>query len=768
MLKRASGIIFLSLLLIGVAGATTWALADPSHPGPGHGNNPPHNPPAPSPIPPSQPTPDVSKARHEGHADGNVDGAREGRVRGPVEGESAGRDCGYREGYARCERDGRRHAYDSGYREGFIRGELEGQTFGSRQGDVDGQLRGTSEGRLDGEQRADRDAFAEATPLGREKGRQEAEASDAAQRGDADGTVAGDKEAFQKAQAEDYPRGRKYYRDERYAEPIENEDSFFNKLVNGVARVFGKPAFNAKTLSLNALNIVSTQPGATPDHRFYNPRRTYPTPDENNAYRSGYDQGYNSGFSSTYQSSYSSAYNMAYRHGEEHGCREAKHKDYRLDFERGFVEGKSVGYNRAYQLAYDQAYRYAYNASFSTASDQAYRNSYQMYYQRHFESARAAAYAERVNELYRRAFNSAKKAKFNEMYPIYASQEFDRGKQDEARDFDERPVRLLNAEVMETIPNNLYEPGEPLRLKIKMRNFADVGLDGRDVKVKLQALDGASSIIAESETNLSRDLMRKSRTTVSGLLDFSLTEDSVGEAKSFRITLFCKGRVAGEQVVVITPMYMVAMAFAEPPVLREGLESALKLRLKNQSSVATDSGFLVNFKSSSQLIEIVRPQVNVGVLNPGEERVIEFVAIGRETGNAKIPVAFEGVSGTGRRIGLMDEIRDIPVMNDYVIDVVSGATSLRMAGISRVEYKIRNVSSRLILKTLQLKIRIKAKEGDPFAVLGPNPQYLSPILNGQTSGFVAPVLVRGANSGGTIELEVQESGRTVVLHREDF
>ena len=43
-----------------------------------------------------------------------------------------------------------------------------------------------------------------------------------------------------------------------------------------------------------------------------------------------------------------------------------------------------------------------------------------------------------------------------------------------------------------------------------------------------------------------------------------------------------------------------------------------------------------------------------------------------------------------------------------------------------------------------------------------------PIAQGESESFVVPVLSNASNSGGTLQLEVQEDGRTVVVHQVQF
>jgi len=722
--------------------------------------------PTPRPTATATPTPrpielDLSGARRSGHHDGQADGSREGNVRGPAEGDREGRERGFREGFDRCERDEKRKAYDIGYREGFVRGEYEGNSNGQREGEFNGRAEGEREGRSDGLARANRDAKNEAEPLGRARGTSEANQSDASERGRADGIASGDRDALGKAVAEDYTRGRKDVRDERFAEPIDSEDEFSQRS--------SAPGFAQKIKQgFQALLSSATASSAHPDRRFYNPRPRYNTPEERRAYEGGYSDGYNSGFHTNYRYAFDSAYDRARRLGAEDGCRSARSRSYDYDLRRGHADGHAAGYSRAYNDAYGRAHRYAYDQAFSNASQVAYRDSYQGYYNQHFEEARRAAYEERVGELYQAAYNAAYRKKFDEVYPGYAAEQYRRGQIDEDKDFELRPVRLLQAEATETIPNGLYEPGELLRIRVQLRNFADAAEAGKDVKIQLQALDSGSAVIGVAETVLSRGLKAKSLTRVSELLEFRLEEAAVGRAVSFRVTAFFQGRNIGEKVIKIVPHFVLGIALEGTPELHEGIEGTLAIRVKNQSQVPSDAGTRIQLSSDPATLEILDGAMTLGILNPGESRVIEFQVIARKGGSPRIPLVIEAVGAGSRRIGLLDQAPQIPVLNDYTIRLAQSLASLRKAGISRVEYVIRNVHSRSSLRGLQLHVKVTPKSGDPFAVAGPNPQYLNPLRNGQESSFLVPIVIRTENEGGVLELEVKENGRTVVIHRSEF
>ncbi|NUM88461.1 MAG: hypothetical protein HUU37_04575 [Bdellovibrionales bacterium] len=724
---------------------------------------------------------DTKAARAAGLAEGQAAGAREGQDRGPVEGRAAGMAKGLEDGRDVCEKED--------YHEGFRDGERRGGAEGAGRGRSDGEQRGQSDGDTDGVRRADNDARAHAYPVGRERGYNEANQSDAPARGNTDGIAAGDAQARDAAERNDYPRGRKDYSDERWAEAIAVEEGFNQKNPPRVDRV---DSVSLMKFSLMAAanrdgrgdrgdrdgggrdggrggNGNAPAPSATPDNRYNAPSRTWPTPEENTAYRAAYNEGYRSGFQGAYAQSYSAAYQAAYRAGEDQGCNEARRRRYPDARRRGEEEGHRAGYDRAYRFAYDRMYREYYDANFREYSDAAYRRSYQGYYDNYFEQARSEAYRARYDELYNAAYEPARAARYAEKYPGYARAAYERGRSDEAAELAARPVRVLGAEATETIVNGVFEPGEALRVKVKLRNFAGA-LSREKLKLQIQALDASSAVVTEAEQTLVRDLKGKSLTTVGEALEFRMNENAVNRTKTFRVSVVYQGNVISTHDIAVATKFMVDVGFAESPELKEGLESVLRLKVKNQSQKPTDAGFAVKFSSDPKILEIKNPVVQVGVLNAGEERVIEFKVIARGRGGASVtaPVVFDAALGTGRRVGLLDREERIPLVNDYRIQTNGGARNLRTAGVSRVSYTITNVGSRMAMKGLQLKVSVTGENAANFAVVGPNPQYLQPLIQGQTLTFVVPVLAKSSGMGGVLELEVQEDGRPVVIHRAEF
>ena len=730
----------------------------------------------------------INAANAAGQQQGNAAGTREAQERAPSEGKDQGFRKGRGEGFERCEREERDRAHDSGLRYGFEEGRAEGGPLGADKGRQDGQAQGQSDGNTNGLQRADNDSRAASAGPGRDQGVSEGNTSDASARGNTDGIAAGDSDALSDAQATYYPRARADYRNQRVNEAVQTQDGFNNKESQTLAQNKSVTQFLTMA-SLKSLvsAFMGTKPegggdrggdrggnsdahgSAAPDHRFATPTQTFPSTQEQEAYKNSYMSSYDNGFTGTYGNLFKQAFDNASRDGQREGCDEARHRDYREAYAEGRREGHRRGYEEAYNTNYAAYKKANYDASYPVASDNAYRNSYQGYYAQHFEEARSAAYAGQVRALYDAAFTSAHDQTYAAKSPAYQQSAYQKGLADEAADFAARPVRLTGAQATETIVNGVFEPGEALRVQLSMRNFADGALSGKDVKVKLEALDSRSAVISIAEESLLQDLKAKSVTTVGQTLEFRMNENTVNHASKFRVTLSYQGRNVGQQIISVDTSYMVDIAFAESPELSEGVQTTLKVRVRNQSNQPTDAGLAVTLSSKPESMEVLKPTITVGVLNPGEVKVLEFPVIDHAHGAVvQVPMAFSATLGTGRRVGMNDLEQNIALKNDYVIQTTSNLSGLRSNSVTRVSYSIRNVSSRLLLKSLQLKISVAGPNSKNFVVVGPNPQFLEPLLQGQTLSFGVPVLSQASNSGGTLQLEVQEDGRTVIINQTDF
>ncbi len=738
---------------------------------------------------------DTRAATSAGTADGNRDGGNEGQARGNSDGVMAGSRDGLAQGRDRCTQDMNRQYYDRGFADGSSQGDREGRGAGHEAGIADGSGRGNQAGAADGRSRADAQARNDSAAPGAARGMDQANQSDAGQRGQADGAPVGDRQAQDRANSYDYDRGHTDQRTAFQNDAVLNNDTFSQRApVTSKSRLslIDKVKHLAQAMNINLMGLVGVDkltdglnlsdaqvvnsadvsvntgyPVPNPDNRYFDDSRRWPTQEEKAAYGVAYRKGYNDGFRSNYMTMFDRSYQPARAAADQAGCADAQRQDYRPVYNRGFQEGRDRAYKAAYDAEFASASDAAYRASFPPASAAAYSQAYPSLYNQYFEAARAQAYASRVNQIYQANYEQARQARYNQVYPGYAQAAYNRGKVDETADFQARPVRLLTADVLETIPNGVYEPGETLRLKINLRNFIGSVLKGSDVRLQLRSSDNGV-VLAESDASLVRDLRSKSVTAVTDALEFRLLESAANRTVHMTLSVLYQGRNVGNQDIALRPQYIADIKLASDISLKEGMPTTVRISVRNQSDVTTDDGFKIGLIWDSSKVLVVNPEVTVGGLAPDQTRIVEFTVIGRTIDTSiNAPIAVQALS-QGRRIGLTDLSRSVPVLNDYRIELKNSLSALRGNGVVRAQYILKNVSSRFLFKGLQLKIRVLDAQGNVASgvqVIGPNPQYLQPVQRGASVDFVIPLVSQGLPSGGVLELEVQEDGQTVVIHQ---
>lgn len=720
------------------------------------------------------PATDTTQARFAGLQDGRPGGEREGRERGAQDGYRRGFDRGEDEAYRDRLQSRRRDAYQFGYAAGFPIGEQRGFNEGEYRGRLDGESRGQTEGQQDGERRASQDATATATPPGRQKGAAEAAQSDAAASGRQAGIVRGDQDAQDQAQRVDYGNGRRAYRDERFAEGIEHRETFSQLPSKSDLLTQHAPA-PASTIQPQGLAATaSLHTSAGPDYRYLSCTRSFPTAAENQAYQSACREGYAQAFQTFYNDSFRTSEQQGQRDGRDRGRSRADKVDVRPEYLSGYTQGENEGYRRAYDRAYEQTFRIAYSYAFQQSTQRAYDQSYPSFYERAFEAARAAAYREHYEALFNEAFELARNQTYQEKYPAYAKDAFERGRRDEEREFELNPLRLIDAQISKEFASGNYEPGEALRFTVDLRNFSRAGINSQDVSFSVEAGDARTAAIPLTDTSARRGLKPLSLTRVTEVLEARLFESTVGRTVTLVIKAKYQGRVIGQKAFDLTPRFMLALGFAKAPQLREGMETVIRIKVTNQSLLATDAGARVQFLAESEALELVDRDAILPNLQPGASTEVGFRVVGKRAGDwVRIPMAFTATLASGRRVGVFDITDQVPIINDYGIDVLEGLDRMRQPGITRIEYVINNETSRLVLRSLQLHVRVRLAGPDQsvvlsehHAVLGPNPQYLTPIHRGYSRDFFVPILIKApSNANLILEMELKEEGKTVVIHR---
>lgn len=733
-------------------------------------------------VPTPTPDPNIEKARAEGRQDGRQDGVREAKARAPSEGLQEGRRIGFQQGFDRCSKEEAERAYNAGVQVGLRDGSARGDQEGEARGEADGTSRGVSEGQADGVARAKVDAAQAAGPVGTRDGQAQANQSDAAQRGETDGLAKGDLDALNRANTVDYPQARKTFRERRFAEEPARRDAFSNRprlasptalsamgeKNNGVS-LFESGELQKKIEAFLGADSFGVQ--VNPDRRFYNPRRTYPTEAAMRVYLDEYARAYPAGFQDEYGSLFLRAREDGIRDGIQGGCADARRRNYQQSFDQGYRVAFNQAYDAAFKMNYDRSFQRAYNREFPQASQQSYQSSYDRFYSESYEAARVSAYDARVVSLYRSAFSRAHDARFAEKYPAYQQDAVRRAEHDEELDFEANPLRLVDAQVLEANANGLIEPNETLHAKIVLRNFSAKVLAGQSIRARIRAIDSTQAVIAIADEALVKDVRDLSVTTVSDILELIVNESAVGKLVKLEIEVLRDGKSIGTKIVDLRPQFMISTAIAEAPVLHEGMPATIKVRVRNESQSEV-AAVRVRLSVDPNLISIVQGETVVSNLSPGESRDVEFGVIARTSSSAvDLPIVVSAIDGSGRRVGVNDLSRRIPVENDYRIYVATKVESLRSEGLTRVVYNLKNISSRIDFKSVQLTVRLKDSQGQllsGFAIIGPNPQLLKPMSRGEQVRFVVPIMSAERNEGGVLELEVREDGRLVVIHQIRF
>jgi hypothetical protein len=208
-------------------------------------------------------------------------------------------------------------------------------------------------------------------------------------------------------------------------------------------------------------------------------------------------------------------------------------------------------------------------------------------------------------------YNPAYRRKYDEKYPIYAPEQYAKGRADETEDFRVRPVRLISFEIKETIKNGLYEPGEILSVKTVLRNFSDSAIPAKDVRLVI-ATAWHSVTISVGDEAVVKDLKPRTQTEISDALEFRMEEGALENNTPFTFDVKHRGTSGGQLSARVRTQFAVETAFAEYPQLLEGLERTIKLRVTNVSQATTEGGTLaLKLLADSSPIQLLNPEQQI-------------------------------------------------------------------------------------------------------------------------------------------------------------
>lgn len=429
---------------------------------------------------------ELTPYRH-GYEQGRQAGRREGRERtgdaGYYEGERDGFAAGAAYGQQALLNDALAQGFALGQTDGASRGQTEGREKGLEQGRQEGVAQGESKARASADEAARANVKERATAAGQARAAQADPPGD----GRRDGRRAGLERASREAQEKDFARAREDYRRQRYRSVPQHRSSVRQApLAVEPAGWPGGPG----------VGLFGRRGCPAPDWRYL--RYGSDNEEYQRGYRTGYSEGVAEGFEDAYERQYRHAYDRAYSLGvtgaQVVNLQEAVNEAY----EKAFVEAREEAFERARKSAHLEAYTPAFEAAYSTA----YARLYPQFELEHSQAIEQATYETLYRPPYQAAFAEAESSSFAESYPEQAKLAYDQGWKAEARDFAERPVRVLEAW---RTPSDVE--GVQL-LSVKLRNFSNVAVPGSKVRVSLGA----------ETSRLYHALPPDSEVTVTGLL----------------------------------------------------------------------------------------------------------------------------------------------------------------------------------------------------------------------------------------------------------
>ncbi len=415
---------------------------------------------------------ELTPYRH-GYEQGRDAGGREGRERAVCDAEPNGEADGYAIGLT----DGRQILLDETWARGLAQGQADGLSEGRSLGRQEGLELGQRDGQLDGEREgfssADKAAQLAVGPRAQSDGAQRASSASPETEGQRSGETAGLERAKREANVQDYSKARKDYHDKQFAEPVEET-------------VDVRQAPLALAPSSWQLANLAPQASAT---LFGRHSHSCPSPDwrylrygsDNEEFQRGFREGYAEGFRDRYTSQYDWKYQLAYDSAYRIGISRATVGNLQATadeaYQEGFHQGRQTGHDGAQTLAHKEAYGKTFESVFAKS----YADSYPRLEAQHYKVLEEKAFQAIYGPPYQAAFAVAERRSFEQNYPAQAKLAYAQGWKAEAKDFKQRPVRLIAAWV---IPTDV--PGVRL-LSLKMRNFSDSPVAGDRVRVSLGA-----------------------------------------------------------------------------------------------------------------------------------------------------------------------------------------------------------------------------------------------------------------------------------------
>lgn len=516
--------------------------------------------------------------------------------------------------------------------------------------------------------------------------------------------------------------------------------------------------------------IPSAQPSTTPS----------PTPPAQSefekcidAYKPAYEQAFVSTFRSEYVAAYKPAFDQMYPQWKNAGCKEARKADYRRDYDQAYRRSYDETYRLVFDRVYRNIYQKVYGQVFAQASADSYNANYQTHYQAHYATAKAKAFADRQDELYTGAYNSAKDSEYAAKYPVYKKDVVTRARADEAAEFTRMPVRLIGLAAKEAVKDGIQEPGEKITVDMDLRNFSDVAISSADLDIRAVAKTSGVALPG-SVTILPRSLAAKSLTHIVGALDIRMDESALGRLTQVEIQLSVKGNLFATETINLNARNLTTVSLIDTPVARLGYPGEVRVRVTNQSSLVLPENATLGLTTNMQGVTFSKTSEAIDGLAAGESRDIAFPFTNESYEGQTVDFVASLNLASGRRIGLLNESRQVPSLQDYKFKMSNGIflgdiSDLRKGGKHRLKVFITNISSRVATGQLTLTASIIGPNASNFSFTKGQQDSFSPIKPGEeVSSDKMIVKTKRSNSGGTFVLEVREGGKLLGRFKQDF
>lgn len=410
---------------------------------------------------------ELTPYRH-GYEQGRDAGGREGRERAVCDAEPNGEADGYAIGLT----DGRQLLIDETWAQGLAQGQSDGFSEGQGVGREEGLKQGQRDGQKDGEREgfasADKAAQAAVGPRAHNDGAQRAAQANPDAEGRQNGERAGLERAKREANVQDYARARKDYHDKQFAEPIKKAVD-----VRQAPLTLTPSPWRLSTLSSNSEFGRHSCPN--PDWRYLR----YGS--DNEEFQRGFREGYAEGFRAKYNSQYDWKYQLAFDAAYRIGISRANVGNLQATANEAYQEGFGQGRKQGYEEAQTRAHKQAYTKTFESVFAKSYAENFPKLEAQHYKLLEETAFQAIYGPPYQAAFAAAERQSFDRNYPLEAKVAYAQGWKAEAKDFQQRPVRLIAAWVTPT-----DVPGVKL-VSLKMRNFSQSPVAGERVRVSLGA-----------------------------------------------------------------------------------------------------------------------------------------------------------------------------------------------------------------------------------------------------------------------------------------